>query len=160
MLPYTICRVLLDMALTKQDKNPLNDGVRELTGKKVISFGKKYSFERVKEASRKLGITINDLMTTALSMALKRYFVLKGDTKTDMVNIVLPVNIRWAPYDTFDSVKLENKFAPMLVKLPLISDATEAMPKIKKVCNTLKSKFPDVYASYFLGMVFGSILPA
>ena len=42
----------------------------------------------------------------------------------------IPVNIRWEPYYTFDSVKLENKFAPMLIDLPLISDAEKAVPEI------------------------------
>ena len=99
-------------------------------------------------------------MTTALSMAVKRYFEAKGDSKTDKINIAVPVNIRWEPYTTFDSVKMENKFAPMVLQLPLNSDAKTAIPQIAKLCKTMRNKVAEVYASYFIALCAGSLLPA
>jgi len=115
MLPYTICKVLFDGLMMKWDRNPLNDGVRNLTGEKVLSLGKKFDFQHLKTATRSLKITINDFMMTALSMAVKRHFTAKGDDTTAQINVAIPVSIRWEPYTTFDSVKLENKFAPMIL---------------------------------------------
>jgi hypothetical protein len=44
-----------------------------------VALGKKLELAPVKEACKKLGVTVNDLMTCALSIALKRYFISVGD---------------------------------------------------------------------------------
>lgn len=95
-----------------------------MTGEKRTAIENKvFNFDEVKAASKVLGITINDLMTSALSIAIKKYFVSQGDEKADFINIAVPVSMRWEAYDTFDSVKCENKFSPMAVNIPLIADA-------------------------------------
>jgi hypothetical protein len=81
MLPYTMIKTFftnLVMVLFLQ-KNPLHDGKREVTGIKNVALGKKLELAPVKEACKKLGVTVNDLMTCALSIALKRYFISVGD---------------------------------------------------------------------------------
>jgi NRPS condensation-like uncharacterized protein len=57
-----------------QDVNPFHDGKRELTGDKKLYLGDNFKLETIKEASKKLGVTINDLMMTALSVGINRYF--------------------------------------------------------------------------------------
>jgi hypothetical protein len=159
MLPWTIPKVLVKSAMTKWDKNPLHDGKRELTGVKKVYFGQKIPLDTIKEASKKLKITINDLMTIALSMAVKRYFVIKGDTKTNRINIIIPVNIRWEPYSTFGSVHIENKFAPMPIDLPLFEDFEKAVPAIVKITKGMKNQFTEVYATYIITLICGALLP-
>jgi hypothetical protein len=47
---------------------------------------------------------------------------MKGDTKTQKVNIVVPANIRFSHYTSFETMKFENKFAPVPLVVPLESD--------------------------------------
>lgn len=122
--------LLVNSIFNTYTKNPLHDGVRKITGIKKVALGKKIDLAPLKEACKKLGVTVNDLMTCALSIALKRYFISVGDTQTSSIKIAMPVNIRWTPYDTYDSVKLENKFAPVAVDLPLLSDPQRALPAV------------------------------
>jgi NRPS condensation-like uncharacterized protein len=159
MLPLTIPKVLYKSMLMKWDKNPLHDGVRNLNGDKRVYYGEKFNLEVIKNASKKLKITINDLMTVSLSIAIKRYFVSKGDSKTNRINIALPVNIRWEPYNTFNSVKLENKFAPMPIDLPLFEDIEKAIPAILKITKGMKNAFIESYATYIISLTCGALLP-
>lgn len=94
----------------------------------------------MKAASRTLGISINDLATCALSNTLKKYFEKQGD-KTPEINIVIPANIRWAMYKRPEDVKLENKFAPIPISLPLIGDKAATLKRIKQVTGQVRSAF-------------------
>jgi hypothetical protein len=42
--------------------------------------------------------------------------------KTKQINICIPANIRWEMYATKEKVKMENKFAPVQMVLPIESD--------------------------------------
>lgn len=159
MLPWTIPKVIFKSLFTKWDRNPLHDGVRTLTGDKRVYYGEKFSLEVIKDASKKLKITINDLMTVSLSIAIKRYFVSKGDFKTNRINIALPVNIRWEPYSTFNSVNLENKFAPMPIDLPLFEDIDKAIPAVLRITKGMKNAFIESYATYIITLICGALLP-
>jgi len=91
----------------------LHDGKRaNFTGKKLVTVGESNSFTEIKQCSKALNCTINDLFTSALSQALARFFKENGDSVTKEINIILPANIRWHMYPTREAVKLENKFAP------------------------------------------------
>jgi hypothetical protein len=74
-----------------------------------------------------MGITINDLMTSCLSVAIKNYFATKGDSTTNNINIVIPANIRFKHYETIEEIKLENKFAGINLAIPLANNIDEAI---------------------------------
>jgi hypothetical protein len=61
------------------------------------------------------------LITSSLSVALSKFFSDKKD-KTKQINICIPANIRWEMYATKEKVKMENKFAPVQMVLPIESD--------------------------------------
>lgn len=105
-------------------KNPLHDGKRDLTGVKKCALSEQMTFADIKLASKLLKITINDLITSSLSVAVSRYFREKDPgTNHTRLNLVLPANIRWSRYETFDEVKCENKFAPYPLTIPLSENA-------------------------------------
>ena len=81
MLPYTMIKTFITNAFLAifLKTNPLQDGKRNVTGVKNVALGKKLELAPVKEACKKLGVTVNDMMTCALSIALKRYFISVGD---------------------------------------------------------------------------------
>eukprot|EP00352_Strombidinopsis_acuminata_P006046 CAMPEP_0176358644 /NCGR_PEP_ID=MMETSP0126-20121128/15728_1 /TAXON_ID=141414 ORGANISM="Strombidinopsis acuminatum, Strain SPMC142" /NCGR_SAMPLE_ID=MMETSP0126 /ASSEMBLY_ACC=CAM_ASM_000229 /LENGTH=110 /DNA_ID=CAMNT_0017712955 /DNA_START=665 /DNA_END=997 /DNA_ORIENTATION=+ len=102
-LIYNIPLVLLKGLLLKPKKNVLHDGKRELTGNKEVVHTNEMDFEEIKNAAKKLNITINDLFTSALSVGLKNYMNKRGDDSSQL-QIVIPASIRWQFYPTYESV--------------------------------------------------------
>ena len=72
-------------------------------------------------------------MIAALSMSMTGLFKDRGDSENKRMRIAMPCNIRWKHYETADEVKLENRFAPMALKIDLESDAHSAIEKTKLV---------------------------
>jgi hypothetical protein len=62
-------------------------------------------------------------------------------------------------YETFDDVKMENKFAPIFMTIPLTEDPREAISKVSKITKALKKTFPQIYFLYVLSKVSSYILP-
>lgn len=140
MLPWGLLLVTLDnLKLLSIRKNPLHDGVRKLSGDKRVALSDQLDFNEIKDASRALGVTINDMVTASLSTAIKKYFVLKGDERSRFIKICVPANIRWSHYKTFESVVLENRFAAIPMLIPLESDLDQALVRVGNVTAQLKT---------------------
>ena len=139
---------MLRFAKILPDRNILHDGKRELSGRKISATSTDILFKDIKLAAKTLKVTINDYITACLATAVKQYFELKGDTKTDQINIVIPANIRFAHYGSWERVKFENKFAPVPLTLPLNKDLKQSFEDIGRATAHLKTAFIDVYATY------------
>lgn len=97
-----------------------------------VTSQKPLGLDAIKQASKKLGVTINDMVLCALTTSLKVIFKEKNDTSKD-ITICIPANIRFSFYETRDKVLLENKFAVMSVIAPLTESMESAYKPIKKV---------------------------
>jgi len=117
--PFYIPKIVVNGLMLEKEQNPLHDGKRELTGRKVVGSSNDINFKIVKATARRLKITLNDMITACLSAATKQYFEEKGDKETETLQVVIPANIRFNIYETAEQVKLENKFAPANLKIPL-----------------------------------------
>lgn len=53
---------------------------------------------------------------------MARLFKKHGDDKNTRFRIAMPCNIRWKQYNTYEEVRMENKFAPMPLKVDLVED--------------------------------------
>ena len=115
---FYIPRVIIRFLTIKQDRSILHDGVRKLSGNKIAATSTDILFKDIKLASKAKGITINDLVTSCAATGLKQYFNLKGD-KSKSINLVIPANIRFEHYGSWENVKFENKFAPVPLVIPL-----------------------------------------
>ena len=122
-------------------------------------MSKEFNFAQIKATSRALGVTINELMTTALSMATGRLFKDRGDEKNKQMRIVIPCNIRWKYYNTYDEVELENKFAPMPIKIPLEQEPEKALKSATRVSRDMKKQFAKVYTIYLVSVFLGLFIP-
>ena len=80
--PLHIPKMALDIVSKSVDRNPLHDGKRILSGKRVAASSKEIYFNDVKQTAKKMKITINDLITSCLSAGIKQYFESVGDTTT------------------------------------------------------------------------------
>lgn len=83
-----------------------------------------------------------------------------GDTKTNEISICIPANIRYRHYETLEELKLENKFAPVAVVIPLKADLKESLSEVPKETSQIKKKFSQVYAMYSLSYFSAMFCPA
>ena len=130
----------------------------KLCGKVTCSSSKELQFPKVKDLSKKLNVTINDLVTCSISNALNTLFKENGDKDIDAVQIGVPANIRFAFYPTPEKVKLENKFACIPLMLPIVKNMKDSYGTIAKATKTLRN-IPAVYSSYLLTRLGSRIMP-
>lgn len=160
MIPISLIKIAILCSGLSPAKNCMRDFSKEKhTGKKHCVYSEKISFNDVKTSSRTLNCSINDLIMFSLSNALATYFKRQGDEKTKNVSIMVPANIRWSMYKTFEAVKLENKFAPIPMTIPLETEPDKTIPKIKKVTKKMKSDFAVTYCMYLFARITGKLLP-
>lgn len=157
-LLWTIPAMIYETIQVKQEISVLNDGVRNLSGRKEIAHTEEMDFNVIKDASRKIGFTINELFTAAISVGVKKYMITRNDPAENL-QIVIPGTVRWEFYPTFESVVLENKFAAFPVKIPLEEEPEKAIHKVKKATNKIKTGFTKMYASYIMSVIFGVFVP-
>lgn len=150
--------LLTESLFTLRDKNVMTAGKKKMEGKLNVASSKRMKIKEVKDLSKKLGCTVNDLFMSAVSSALKDYFRIRGDKvgkiddkdKKSYVNAIMPVNIRWEMYPTRDSVQLENKFSALPFRLPLRTSLQKGLKPISKFTKKLKTSIPYIYSSYLL----------
>ena len=159
MVPLYLPLILWESYLRRKDRNPLHDGRRKLTGEKKVAISKEFDFLTIKMASKSLGVTINEMLIGALSTAISRLFKEKGDEKSKRIRIAMPCNIRWKYYNTYDEVELENKFAPMPLKIDLTDEPKTALKLASRISREMKRNFTKVYALYFLSLVTSYFTP-
>ena len=83
-----------------------------------VASSNNIDFRILKGLSKKIGVTINDIVASALSSSLHKLFKEHGDNNTE-IQLFVPANIRFSFYKSVKTIKLENKFAVLPVKMPL-----------------------------------------
>jgi hypothetical protein len=82
-----------------------------------------------------MGMTINNMVMSCLSAAMKEYF------------------------ESIDKIKMENKFSVVPIDLPLAKDLTEASKLVTKATAKLRNAFREVYATYASSYYAGMFSP-
>ena len=136
---------LLKAVLLHVDDNILTRGKKNMQGIITASTGKKINMKEYKDLSKKLGVTINDILVSSTAAALKDLFKKLGDPlghKPDgegMVNFMMPANIRFNLYPDRESVKPENKFGGITIRIPLFSKIQDNYKPISKLTSQQKN---------------------
>lgn len=136
----------------------MTKGKKKMNAVMNHSVSKRYPTADIKDLSKKVGVTINDILMSATSSAFKKYFKLKGDPIGDLkdgdkksgLNVLMPANVRSEMYPTRESVVPENLFSALPLRMPLVSTMKKAYKPISKVTKSLKSEAAYVYSSFFL----------
>ena len=81
----------------------------------------------MKALSKKIGVTINDIVTSAISTSFSTLFKKNKDLSTSLM-MLIPANIRFKFYPTREQVKLENKITVMPLKIPVVDNMENAYP--------------------------------
>ena len=72
---------------------------------------------------------------------------------------MIAANIRYSIYKNKESIKLENKFTGIPLKIPLVTNMKNGYKRIQEATKTLKSSFSYIVASYSLFLWGALLLP-
>ena len=91
----------------------------------------------VKALGKRLGATVNDTLLAAVTGALRRYMVQRGDVASDLaIRAVVPVNLR--PLD--EPLELGNRFGLVFLGLPVgLGDPVERLVTLKREMDEIKA---------------------
>lgn len=80
-------------------------------------------------------------------MTIKRYFILKGDNKTDKIMFIMPFSLRPPPKD-ISNFEFNNQFIPLPVEMRLVSDFKSGLKMITSDLKKIKNSF-QFYGIYY-----------
>ena len=160
--PFIIPFLLWDTAqITKDENHITKNKSKGFSGENNCDCTEDMIFKEIKELSKKIGCSINDLISSAITTGLRKLFKENGDDSKS-IHIMVPASVRFEFYPKREDVKLENKFSAIPVKFPLSDTMEEAYPKIKKASLKLKNNFFNflkTYATYASTFYANSVAP-
>lgn len=114
-------RYLLKFLLKFADQSILHGP--DISGVKKVTWHEEFKLQLIKQIKTATGTTVNDVLTSCLSLALRRYFQRKGVANPDDFTASVPVDVRSSKSR---KLSLENKFSLVFPKLAV---ATEGVLK-------------------------------
>lgn len=106
----------------------------------MAAVSQDYSLLEIKQKAKEFGVSINDMVTTILSMTLKQYFSLKNDTETSKVMFIMPYSMRTPPKDP-KVFNFNNEFVTVPVEMRLVSEFRSGLKIISKDLAKIKGSF-------------------
>jgi len=102
------------------------------------------SLEDVKTIGQRLGATINDVLLTGVTGALRRYMRSRGDKVKGLdLRAIIPVNLRPESAE----IELGNRFGLVFLALPVgLADRTERLMELKRRMDVIKGSSEAVVA--------------
>lgn len=138
--------------LWRTDPAPLHGP--ELSGEKRVAWTGPLDLDLVKEVKNRFGATLNDVLVASVAGAFRRYLEEQGEEATQL-QVSMPVNVR----SSSEELKMDNKFAAVLLSLPLdIRDPRERTLATKERLDALKRSVEPV-TTYGLVRVMLKTLP-
>jgi WS/DGAT/MGAT family acyltransferase len=128
---------------------------RELSGVKNVAWAEPMPLDKIKLASKALGCTINDVLVSCATGALRSYLVSVGDDVDELeFRAEIPVNVR--PPDQ-DFTRLGNQFGLVLLDLPIrIGNPFERLFEVHRRMEELK-RSRQALAAYLMLNVMGRL---
>jgi WS/DGAT/MGAT family acyltransferase len=128
---------------------------QDLSGVKRVAWAEPISLAGVKSVSKALGCTINDVLVSCATGALRAYLVAQGDDVDGLeFHAEIPVNIR-SPDEAFG--RLGNRFGLVLLELPVgIANPFERLFEVHRRMTALKDSRQPV-AAYLMLNVMGRL---
>jgi WS/DGAT/MGAT family acyltransferase len=120
------------------------------TYKRVVWSGS-FDLEMVKAIGKALGATVNDVLVTVATGALRRYMLERGGAVD--VRAMVPINLR----SPGEELELGNQFALLYLDLPVETEAPlERLREVKRQMDLMKSS-PEPLIVYELLRIIGMI---
>lgn len=124
----------------------------ELGVSKHTAWSSELPLEEIKTIGRIMGATVNDVLMTLVSGALRRYLLQRGEQADGLdIRAMVPVNLR-PPEQAF---KLGNHFGLVVMALPIgIGDPLERLLVVKKRMDDLKNS-PEAVVGFTILQAMG-----
>ncbi|MBN8229116.1 wax ester/triacylglycerol synthase family O-acyltransferase [Corallococcus macrosporus] len=136
------------LALPPDPRSPLRG---PLGRQKRAAWSEPIALERVKALGRTLGCTVNDVLLTAVTGALRRYLAQRGGPLED-VHALVPVNLR--PLDVPVPRELGNRFGVVFLRLPVhLEEPRRRLREVAKRMTHLKRSPEAVLLSGMLELL-------
>lgn len=122
---------------------------RKLAGVKNVAWAEPMPLDEIKQVSKALGCTINDVLVSSVTGAMRHYLVAEGDDVDGLeFRAEIPVNLR--PPDE-DFTRLGNRFGLVLLDLPVgIENAFERVFEVHRRMAALKRSRQPIAAYLML----------
>ncbi|NOK13679.1 WS/DGAT/MGAT family O-acyltransferase [Corallococcus exercitus] len=119
--------------------------------RKLAAWSEPIALERVKAVGRTLGGTVNDVLLTAVTGALRRYLATR-DAPLEDVHALVPVNLR--PLDAPVPRELGNRFGVVFLRLPVhLAEPRRRLREVAKRMAHLKRSPEAVLTSGMLELL-------
>ncbi|NOK38448.1 wax ester/triacylglycerol synthase family O-acyltransferase [Corallococcus exercitus] len=136
------------LVLPPDPRSPLRG---PLGPRKVAAWSEPIALERVKAVGRTLGGTVNDVLLTAVTGALRRYLATR-DAPLEDVHALVPVNLR--PLDVPVPRELGNHFGVVFLRLPVhLAEPRRRLREVAKRMEHLKRSPEAVVMSGLLELL-------
>ncbi len=135
--------VLLKLLLLPSDPKTTFKG--KLGVRKAVAWSEHIDLKEIKAVGKAVNGTINDVLVTCMTGALRKYMIGKGDKIHNLdIKVAMPVNVR-KPGTEFE---LGNKFSLILLALPIhLEDPILCLREVKRRMDHLK-KSPDAFVGF------------
>ena len=133
MAPLVGPFILIQRLIWKADRHLLHGP--KMSGRKRVAWTRPLDLGVIKAVKTRLDATVNDVLMGTVAGGFARYFARVAGAVVPMVRVSMPMNVR----DPRLLVKMENKFAAVLLDLPLGSHtARERIQRIKQKMDAMK----------------------
>ncbi len=131
--------VLLGKAIAPRDDSTLHGP--ECSGTKRVAWTDEIDLGAIKALKNALGATVNDVLMACVAGAFQRYAETHAGEPLERFRVSMPVNVRWPG----EPLKMENRFATVLLKLPAhVRDVRQRVLATKKRMDRLKRSVEPV----------------
>lgn len=147
---------LFKLILASADQSILHGP--QLCGVKKVAWHKAVELKLIKEIKTVTGTTVNDVLMSCISLALRRYFQKKGDKHPADFTASVAADVRLTPA-SLEELSFENKFSFVFPKLPVATEGAEKQLYEAKA-RMDKVKFSgDPWASYVVLLTSHYLFP-
>lgn len=125
----------------------------KITRRKVIRFSDDISMEQVKAIKNAFGVTVNDVLMSAVTFSMRRYVEHYERKLVDRYLVgFIPFSMR-KPGDH----ELGNKLAATWIYLPF--DVADPIARLREVsdCFTARKQAAEIYGAYLYGKILGHL---
>lgn len=129
-----------------------------LVREKRAAWSRRVPLDQVKAIGAAIGGTVNDVLLTAMTGALRRYMVAEGAPPDEHLcfRAAIPVNLR-SPREPFS--ELGNRFGLVFLSLPVgISDPTERLHALRRNMEAIKGT-PEAAVAFGILQGLGAVPP-
>jgi WS/DGAT/MGAT family acyltransferase len=140
--------------LWRPDRSTLHG--QPLSGDKRVGWTDAIDVGLIKEIKNRLGTTVNDVLVACVAGAFQRYAREHPGERLEQLRVSMPVNVR----SRADLLKMENKFAAVLLPLPVTEDdPKERIHATKRRMDILKRSSEPIFTYGVVSVLLRTLPP-